>query len=197
MTLEFFPTGGVTNEAPALSREVQVPPREQIVLNRWDNVFPASPPALGAIRIRSDEPIIAVARVYNDQRPVGRGTYGQFIPGLPADAARTNGVLPMLAHQEYFIGRGGFRTNIGWFNNSALSVTVTFRMHMMHAVLATVTRDIPPFSHLQLPIRGLFGSVLEPWDQLHVTFETTGSALHVYASVVDNVTSDPIFIPAQ
>ncbi|HEX7709102.1 MAG TPA: hypothetical protein VF701_21780 [Thermoanaerobaculia bacterium] len=197
VNLEFFPSGSVGNTAPALSRQVEVLAHQQTVLNRWTNIFPGAEPGIGAIRVISDHPIVAVARVYNDQRPQGGGTFGQFVPGIPAGMARTTGVLPMLAHQEYFIGKGGFRTNIGWFNNSAHSVTLTLRVHMLHAVLVTVTREIAPFSQLQLPIGDIFGPTLEPWDQLHVTFEATEPGLHVYASVVDNVTNDPIFVPAQ
>lgn len=147
----------------------------------------------GAIRIEAPRPMSAVARIYNDQRSQGKGTFAQFVHAQTVDERRVSGTLPMLANQQ---GGSGFRTNIGWFNSTRLSSNVTFKVHRENgAVLQTVTRTVPPLQQLQTPLSQLFPN-LEPLDSLYVTFSAT-SLLHVYASVVDNTNGDAVFIPAQ
>jgi hypothetical protein len=201
VTLDFFPAGEIGNDAPARSRTLLLSVGEHLVLNGWANIFPGAPQGLGAIRVTSDLAIIGVARIYNDQRSVGGGTFGQFVGGYSAAAARSFGTFPMLSNQHTQLGVSGFRTNIGWFNNSPNVSTVTFRAHVLGgthgAVVATATRTVLPYSQMQLPLNQLFPAHLEPYEHLYVTFETVGAPLHVYASVVDNVTADPILIPVQ
>lgn len=94
----------------------------------------------------------------------------------------------------------GFRSNIGWFNPEASPVDVTFRFHRFGGagpgtVEGTVRRSVAAHSQLQVTLNDLL-SYLEPEQQLYVTFETAGGPMFVYASIVDNITGDAIFVPA-
>ena len=154
----------------------------------------------GAIRVVSSRAVTAGARVYNDRRPVGEGTLSQFVPALGPAFNRSSGVLSALKLQPGGGGGGaaGQRTNIGWFNAGGNASTVTFRAHAADGTLLdTVTREIAAGSQLQLPLSQLFPSVVPSSTPLYVTFTTTGAPLYVYASVVDNVNGDGMFIAAQ
>ncbi|HHQ47368.1 MAG TPA: hypothetical protein ENK19_00610 [Acidobacteria bacterium] len=124
------------------------------------------------------------SRTYND---AASGTYGQFIPGLSVDTARTRARLIQLR-------RGSdFRTNIGLANPTAVQETVTIRL--FNAGGAQVGSDVSvtlhPFGFHQVtdifPADVADGSA-EVWT------DTAGGAFFAYASVVDNVTGDPVFI---
>lgn len=197
VTLEFFPAGPGGHDAPRLTRNLTVDDGEHLALSGWASVFPGAGEAgLGAMRVVSTRAIVTVARIYNDQRAIGNGTYGQFVPAQRI-GTRVSGALPMLANSR---GPGGFRTNIGWFNDSGSSVSAKFRAYVPGGTpgtaVATAVRSIASYSQSQESLNELFPD-LESYDNLYVTWESTNGPLYVYASVIDNVTGDPIFIPAQ
>jgi hypothetical protein len=196
VTLEFYPAGENVTGQPAHSRQIRIPITEQLMLNGWASIFPEAGDGFGAIRLTADRRVVAVARVYNDLGADGGGTYGQFVGGSTAEDARLMGILPMLSSQ---LPPAGLRTNIGWFNNSANAVRVTFRAHLSRGApgsrVFSTTLTIPPYGQMQVPLVDLFPGI-EPDDNVFVSFFAL-SAIHVYASVVDNATGDPIFIPAQ
>ena len=148
--------------------------------------------SLGAIRIIAPRNITAVARIYNDQRTADGGTFSQFVPSQSGTQNRTAGALPMLA------ANNDYRTNIGWFNAGPNEVSVTWNVHAANGdILATSTRTVAPRAQGQIGLGELFPT-LTTAENVYVTFTTTaGGSLYVYASVVDNVNGDAIFIPAQ
>ena len=153
---------------------------------------------VGALRVIAPRNIHAVARVYNDRRTAGDGTFSQFIPSQPGSQNRTSGALQMLANAQAATG-AGYRTNIGWFNSGPNQVTVTWTArNTSGTILATATQVIAPRASGQTGLNEMFPGIgLPPMDSLYVRFTTTGGPLYVYASVVDNVNGDGIFIPAQ
>jgi hypothetical protein len=74
-------------------------------------------PALGAIRLTSDDDFVASQRIYRDARTAPQaGTLGQFVPGLEISAAKTKGVLLQLKAGAASLGN--FRTNWGGANRT-------------------------------------------------------------------------------
>ncbi|HEX6161261.1 MAG TPA: CHRD domain-containing protein [Thermoanaerobaculia bacterium] len=196
VVLEFYPSGNAGNTTPTHTATLILASGEQVNLNGdvLQQTLGITADGTGAIRVVAPRQITAVSRIYNDQRARDTGTFGQFVPALGADYNRTSGALPMLSNQQ---GLTGFRSNIGWFNGSNATSTVTFRAHRPNGtVLQTNTISVPPGQQLQVSLNQIFNT-LEPLDQLYVTFSTTGAPLYVYASVVDNTNGDAVFIASE
>lgn len=197
VVFEFYDSGHTSNpELPTL-RAVELHANEQKTLtgDLLQNLLGIGD-GTGAIRLIAPRHVIAVARIYNDQRASDGGTLSQFVQAMSGTSNRTTGALPMLSNTSSVAGHG-YRTNIGWFNSGGIPVTATFRAHDPNGtVLHESTRVIAPRSQLQVRLTDLIDG-LHPLDDLYVTFTTTGGPLYVYASVVDNKNGDAIFIPAQ
>ena len=117
-----------------------------------------------------------------------------FVPGVTAVAAHRYSVLPQIANA----GPGeGFRTNVGAFNPQDTAATVVFAVYWEGHWVGEVERTIPAHSGMQ--INNIFGSdginhpLLETTDSV-VTAQTDGPAIFSYAAVIDNHTTDPIFV---
>jgi hypothetical protein len=148
--------------------------------------------------------VAVTARVFNDQQASGAGTTGLLVLGSEASEAAPSGVLPLLssASPGDTASGLGYRTNIGYFNLYAGPAAVTFTAVRTSdgRVLGSVTRAIPGGSRVQQPVFDLISTVPEverKQDDYYVTFTASkGSALFVYAVVVDNRTGDGIYIKA-
>ena len=200
--LEFYQGGGSGNVSPSATRIMTVAPGEERVL---DDVLVSQfniEKGSGAIRMSATQPVIAVARIYNDQRANNKGTFGQFVDGandFVATRADRNGVLPALSHSA-----GAYRTNIGWFNGgpadsgSTVDTNLTLRaFDSSGALLVTSTVAVPAYSQKQQSAAALFPGLGER-EHFYVTYSTdVATPLYVYASVIDNVNGDAIYIPAQ
>ena len=137
-------------------------------------------------------PVLAVSRTYND---TPAGTYGQLIPAFPLDGTVTTGGEARLIHLSGSSNRSkGFRTNIGlvaparttadlelWRANGELLQTTTLTW-----AGARQLNDV-----LRLPGAG---DVQDAWAVVRPT--SAGAKLLPWASVVDNVTGDPMFVTA-
>ncbi len=197
VVFEYYPAGPSGNDTPLKIASLDLDADEQrtLVGDELQQLLGLGD-GLGAIRILAPRNIIAVARIYNDKRTVGEGTFSQFVPSQPGTANRTTGTLPMLSNAQAATG-AGYRTNIGWFNAGPSPVTVTWRVHGPDgAEWATATRTVAARAQEQVGVDGLFPG-LQAADSLYVTFSTQGGPLYVYASSVDNVNGDALFIPAQ
>jgi hypothetical protein len=197
VVLELYPAGPSGNTSPSSTVSVALDNNEQetLVGDAVQNLFGMGD-GLGAVRIIAPRHVTALARIYNDQRTVGDGTFSQFVPSMGGTSNRTSGALPMLANAQAATG-AGYRTNIGWFNAGPNLVNVTWRVHSANGtVLMTSDRVIAPRAAGQSGLAEIFAG-LGAQSNVYVTFSTTGGPLYVYASVVDNVNGDAIFIPAQ
>ena len=121
-------------------------------------------------------------------------TVGMFIPGLRASSAHRYGVLTGIANG----GAGaGFRTNVGAFNPQDVAATAVFALYWEEHWVGEVIRTIPAHSGVQ--INDVFGpngvdhDLLVTSDSV-VTVQTDGPAIFSYAAVIDNETTDPIFV---
>ena len=134
--------------------------------------------------------VVVTSRLYSTA-PVP--TVGMFIPGVgPAEAHRYS-VLTQIANG----GDPGFRTNVGAFNPQDAAVTAVFALYWEGHWVGEVVRTIPAHSGVQ--INNVFGTggvdheLLVTTDSV-VTVQTDGPAVFSYAAVIDNHTTDPIFV---
>jgi hypothetical protein len=121
-------------------------------------------------------------------------TVGMFVPGLRDSAAHRRSVLTQISNG----GPGdGFRTNVGAFNATDTPATATFALYWDDHWVGEVVRTIPAHSGVQ--VNDIFGpngvdhALLETSDAV-VTVQTDGPPVFAYAAVIDNHTTDPIFV---
>lgn len=198
--VEYFPAGG-TNPMAAQSALAVVLPRGTVVIDDIVGVLFATS-GTGAIRVSSNQPLVVTSRIYDDQRAAGRGTVGQFVPGLSRAEARRSGVLPQLSYVIPTNPPSGFRTNIGMFNPNDTNVTVRMVLRGSAGNFLGTTDPfvIGPMHQRQQPIfgGGLFNDPNPNFNKTNMTLSFDASSpIFVYASVLDNVTQDAIFVTAQ
>ena len=147
----------------------------------------------GTIRILATAPVIVESRTYNDAAT--SGTYGQSIPGTPLDRALGPGETALLAG---LTRDADFRTNIGFVNLSPETLVISLTLISGDgAVLGSADVTLDGGAPTQI------NDVLAPYAagdigtaHIVVSSDTPTAAFLAYASVVDNRTGDPVFIPA-
>ena len=176
--------------------QFELAPREARALDDMAvNAFGA-PNSAGGVEFEEESggsvaDLVVTSRLYSTA-PVP--TVGMFIPGVGPGAAHRDSVLTQIANG----GSGeGFRTNVGAFNPQDTAATVVFAVYWDGHWVGQVQRTIAARSGVQ--INDIFGSnginhpELETSDGV-VTVQTNGPAVLSYASVIDNHTTDPIFV---
>jgi hypothetical protein len=145
----------------------------------------------GAVRIVSEVELRATSRTYNDQG--ANGTFGQFIPSFPQDSAiRSQEKAFLLSIQQ----TDRFRTNLGFAEASGTATEVKVSFFERDATLIRSTwLTVPPLSWIQKNLTELGITDLE---EGYATVEVQGTgSMFVYASTVDWITSDAIFVPGR
>ena len=190
----FLPQGNVSN-AGRTGVTISIPKRQMRV---FDDVVAAlfNASGLGAIRLVSDDEFVVTARVYAQ---TAQGTLGLFMAGQdPAVSSLSRGILLHLKSKT-----AAFRTNIGLVNPGGEPVTVRVQLFDRNNVAAGAPNSIamPPFAVISPSniTSGFFGNpgsadLSDGW-----AYVTTGGPTErvlAYASVVDETTTDPVFIPA-
>ena len=189
VTLDFFASNPAGLAAPSATQNVTVAPGEQRILNDVVGATLAVTSGLGGLRITSDQNIVASARIINDLRAQSLGTSGFAVDAQ--EAGETSGTITFLSQNV------DFRTNVGYFNNSATAATVTLtaRSSANGAVLGTNTLNIPGFAMVQQPAFNAISSVPEAnrtQNDFYITW-TSNAPLFVYGAVTDNKTGDAVF----
>ena len=160
-----------------------------------------------ALRVTASQgEILVTSRTYNrlgagnpTGLPVG-STYGEFVPALPDDqaiAANGEGRLIQLSHTNPAL-KTDYRTNIGVVNAGAEAIDVIIDLFdATGGLLGGVRRVLPPYGYHQ------FDGILAPWSGTPVAdayaivrCTAAGGRFFAYASVIDNRTGAPVFIPA-
>jgi hypothetical protein len=149
----------------------------------------------GAIRIVASAPLLIGSRTYNDQG--ASGTYGQSIDGLSADTAFGTLNQP---HLIQLAKNAAYRTNMGFVNTTAASLTLNVYLYSGADSSQIGSRSIPlaAYEHVQENniIQDLTAADVDDAYAV-ITTQTNGSRYFAYASVVDNRTGDPTYIPAR
>jgi hypothetical protein len=141
--------------------------------------------------------IMVTSRTYNQS---ATGTYGQLVPAVPRARAIAYGQVGCIigvSHEPSL--QTAFRTNLGILNVSPGPITVEASFYLANgAQLGTVDTPLAAYEFVQLdkafelvtPNPVADGYIL-------VNTLTPGAKFLAYGSVVDNVTGDPVFIPAM
>jgi hypothetical protein len=153
------------------------------------------PGTTGAMRVTSAKPLTVATRTYNDQRASGRGTLGQFVAAQEHSAALTRGALTALS--ESLSPLTGYRTNVGFFNANEAPVTVTLDLRdNSGTAIGATTVTLGAFEQRQLALPALFPTVRAVEENVSIAFTST-RGVFVYASVIDNQSSDPYYVEAK
>ncbi len=186
------------NTSP-LVNSVAIPPGQVVrIIDILGTVLPATNAALG-IRFCQGTPAVN-SRFYNTATG-GRGTYGMWVPGLPETAAVTagmRGTFHLLTYSTTITT--GFRVNIGLANALGSDATVVIRLYGDDGLQIgqEITKTLRAFEQVQYTkIHQVVSSpnVAHGWATVEVT--TPGGKVHAYAMLIDNVSSDPIFMPVD
>jgi len=166
---------------------------------RWEDVLDSLFGFEGTAALRFED-VVGELRVNSRTFNQGdEGTFGQYIPiaamgdaiGFGSDARLIQ--LTSSADPEI-----GFRTNIGFVNASEQEISVEADLYLANGQpLGGIGRTLLQGGYLQ--VNRVFevihsGEVADGFAVVRTT--TEGGAFFCYASVVDNVTGDPIYIPA-
>ena len=168
-------------------------PRESVAFDDMVAGIFHAPDTAGGIEFEFDdvvEKLVVTSRLYST---APEPTVGMFVPGLDFFSARDRTVLTSIRNR----GAGaGFRTNVGAFNTGSQAVSVTFRIHDAsgQAIGQEISRTIDAHSGVQ--VSGVFaaaGIVDFATENAVITVDASGPVLS-YAAVIDNATTDPIFV---
>jgi PKD repeat protein len=191
VTMLFLPAAG----GNLLTRALFLPARQSITYeNALLDVFGVASGA-GAIAVETSaigaRPDLRItSRTFTGS---ARGTYGQAVPDVKADAL--DGTLYLTALQS----SDAYRTNVGLVNRASETVTTAVTLYTFSGgELATKTLSLDASSFQQLPLVSLFPEIDgQAHDVLSMRVASTvANAVSVYASVVDNATQDPIYVHA-
>ncbi len=151
--------------------------------------------AVGALRIETAmTSLFTVSRTYATS---DAGSYGQAVPAVSWDSAAggNNGTVRTLLH---LASSAAFRSNVGFVEVLGLDAELDLEMNdPTGAVLGRRTLILPASSHLQ--VNDIFAFLGAPdTDCASLRVEILNQArVFTYASVVDNRSSDPLFVPGM
>lgn len=198
VTGRYLPAGNLDNSAIA-PVTVTIAPRTMAIYNDVVQSLFGGGPALGGVRLTSDDDFVATQRIYADESANAQnGTLGQFVPGLDVTSAIKKGVLVQLRQNGGRGQKGTFRTNWGGVNPNATAANVTLKLYdKNNAVVGTTTITIKPFGVLgPAGIGGLATNASSDLSDAWIGFDSD-QPIFVYGSVLDNGSEDPTFIPAS
>lgn len=194
--LEFFAGGTSPNTIATKSIPITIPPRGTAALDDVTGATGLNATGVGAIRVTGASKMAVTSRIFADLRSSGKGTFGQFAAGNPRASALRRGVLAQLSNRSDL--SAGSRTNVGFFNPTNQVATV--RLELRDAAgtqVGTNLIQIQPLSQQQNSIGTYFpSSDLSNATNLTLSFDASVPIV-AYASVVDNVSTDQIFVFAQ
>jgi plastocyanin len=151
-----------------------------------------SPNTAGGIEFEfsgGDEQLVVTSRLYSTEP---EPTVGMFIPALPNSEAHPTTVLTSIQNGGANLG---FRTNVGVFNREDSATDVTFRIFDGGAqVGSSITRSVPGHSGVQ--VNNVFNAAGQGGLVTNnaVIVVTASHEIFSYAAVIDNNTTDPIFV---
>jgi len=153
------------------------------------------PNAFGTVRADLPGNLVATSRTFTTS---SNGTYGQFIPFTPAGEGfaplAPGGAAREVLHVEH---SPAFRTNAGAINTGGSDALIRFSLFdAAGQLLESTDRTVGPLQAVQFPIDALTSSAFVD-GRLEVQMLSGSRGAVAWASVIDNATGDPIFVPVQ
>ncbi len=196
VTAFFFPGGNVNNAergAGAIApTKFTVAPREMKVFDDVVTSLFSISGTIGGISMFASQPFYASSRIYAQTTS---GTFGQFAPAATQLIFLPNqgGLLLQLKQSS------SFRTNVGGMNVVNSVATVTWKLYdRKNTLVGTKVETMPPYAVLNPQRIDLYFGVPAGTDlsDAWISFTATNGQLAMYASVVDNLTTDQYYVPA-
>lgn len=192
-TLTFYPQN---NPSAAIAKEITLLPGEIEVLdNVLGTLFEQAGNAGGSVAVTTpgNSQLTATARTYNK---TSAGTYGQYIAGVtPAESVgATDRALQLLQLEQ----SSRFRTNIGLTETNGQSAHVEVTAIVPDSIVSPVVAfDLQPneFRQFSLAEFGIGNAVYNA--RVTVKVLSGGGRVTTYGSVIDAITQDPTYVPAQ
>jgi len=188
---------GADNRDPVRSNQFSLAPGAGVrYANVLDEVFGLEPDQVGALAVEaSGTGLLAMSRTYNLPSAKVAGTFGQELPGIPADRMIPTGVKKRIIFMNE---NDDVRSNVGCQNGNYFdAVTVNIELYNSEGErLGTRTMDLPPRSNDQVT-RVFRNHAPISAGYVDVWTDTEGASIYCYGSVLDNLTSDPTTVLPQ
>ncbi|HUP64056.1 MAG TPA: hypothetical protein VM557_02095 [Thermoanaerobaculia bacterium] len=197
VTIRFVPLTGFTVGTGAVG-QVTIQPGQVL---GWDNALKAIfdlDLTAGALHFEtpSDSSLIVTGRTFSR---AAKGTYGQFIPALlPTEGAGLGeGSVEVFQLEQ----SANFRTNIGLIELTGKPVTIRITAVAPEArvtpslELTLQANEFRQFNAFLRDVLNLGGNVYN--GRISITVIGGEGRVAAYASVIDNRTSDPTYVPGQ
>jgi hypothetical protein len=139
-------------------------------------------------------PLVVTARTY---RTTSAGALGQFIAATTPQEATGAGDRPL--HIVGIEESQAMRTNVGVYETSGAPATVDLTVTTADGrASAHVSLDLQPYEFRQLSsILRSIGYTDTYNASVDITVKSGQGRVGGYASVIENVSGDPLFVPAQ
>lgn len=160
------------------------------------NSFGFTTDAVGGLRIHPETPARIAASVRTTTpNNNGGGSYGFFLNGAKASDALSSGGKAVSIHLEQ---DARFRTNFGFTEiaGAALRVRATF-FDANGTPLGTRSYPLAAGSFSQLSAADLLGAATAGNGYIEFTVDSGSGAVLAFATVVDDLTGDAIYVPAE
>ena len=187
---------GADNSNPTRSDQFSLAPGAGVrYANVLDEVFGLEPDRVGALAVEAKGPnLIAMSRTYNLPPAKIAGTFGQELPGIPADRMIPTGEKKRIIFLDE---NDDVRANIGCQNGGDGPITVNIQLFSPQgAFLETRTMNLPPRSNDQIT-RVFRNHAPITSGYVDVWTSTPRATFACYGSVLDNQTSDPTTVLPQ
>ncbi len=185
VTLTYYPNSG-----GSIDRVISIGGRQTAVLEDLVATTFNQSAGVGALRISSTTDLLAASRTYN---ALPTGTFGQDVRAVaPAEAVQANQVARLSG-----VTNDGYRTNLGLFNlgSSPLDLSLELRGAAGNS-LATKAQHLEGNQMVQLSdIFGQMGVTAPTTGSLSITTSSGTGPYAAYASIVDNRSGDPVYVP--
>ncbi len=162
--------------------------------NVLGEVFGLESDAVGALKVEASGPdLLVMSRTYNLPSAKVAGTYGQELPGIPANQMTPAGATQWIV---FMSENADYRSNLGCVNGVGFEVVVAMDLYSSDGIkLETRYMVLPPYSSQQ--INSIFSDYAPTNGYVEVRTFTRDAAIYCYGSVLDNVTSDPTTVLPQ
>lgn len=186
----FIPSPCSTVGAPQI--QFTLSPRQARAFDNMVELTFLAPNTAGGIEFDfsgGSDQLVVTSRLYST---APQPTVGMFIPGLKNSEAHPRTVLTSIRNGGPNLG---FRTNVGVFNREDSAASVTFTIFDNGAQVGNpVTRSVPGHSGAQ--VSGIFAAAGQGGrvTENAVVLVTASNEVFSYAAVIDNATTDPIFV---
>ncbi|HEX9983871.1 MAG TPA: hypothetical protein VGF69_11450 [Thermoanaerobaculia bacterium] len=202
MRYELTLTTTATNGSTGLQTVVTVPAGQTLALDdlvgRWFGAGALGDGVTGLLLVRqADNAVVpgrtvATSRLYNK---AANGSFGQFVAAVPLSKFVAGGARALSMTQ--IAQSDAFRTNFGIVEGSGNAARVKIEaFDQAGAKLFESMLDLMPGEHRQLGAYLAANNVTTANARVNVSVVSPKGRAYAYASVVDNKTGDPSFIPA-